>query len=154
MRVTKWGEYGILICMYLASREGDGAVGAVDIAEVQKIPLQYTQQILQRLRKGGIIKSVRGPRGGYCLKKNSSEINLKEIFAAAEGDTFRVICQESPLGLEWCGGHDQCGLKEVWRDLKATVDAVLESKTLASILAKHHSPYHKKNPNLVQVGTR
>ena len=79
MKITKWGEYGILCCVYLAQNNGNRAVGAGEISESQSIPLQYTHQILQRLRKGGIIESLRGPHGGYRLAKSAENTTLKDI---------------------------------------------------------------------------
>lgn len=132
MRITKWGEYGILCCIYLA-RKGEGhSVGAAELAQHQAIPLQYTQQILQRLRRGGVIVSVRGPGGGYKLSRDAALIHLKDILCAAEGNTFEIICESKSIP---CSRYDSdCVLQPVWRELKEKVDEVLESKSLASII--------------------
>ena len=130
MRITKWGEYGILCCVYLA-RKGEGAcVGASEIAEFQSIPLQYTQQILQRLRKGGVIVSVRGPGGGYRIAREPGRISLKEILDAAEGYTFQVICEAKTIKCDSAA----CLLRDTWYELKAAVDRVLADKSLADLL--------------------
>lgn len=150
MRVTKWGEYGILCSLYLARNSSRGAVGASEISEAQSIPLQYTQQILQRLRKGGIIESERGPHGGYKLSRTPQETNLKEILYAAEGDTFQVICDADPIYPDKCG-TDPCGLHDVWNDLKAAVDELLSSRTLAWVLERESQA---QAPQLVQVGRK
>ena len=133
MRITKWGEFGILCCLYLARRAEKAPVGATDIAAAQMIPLQYTQQILQRLRKGKIIESVRGPHGGYRLVRTPAATTLREILYAAEGDTFENICEVNPVYPEMCGNR-ACGLKVVWEDLKVAIDQLLEKRTLAEIL--------------------
>lgn len=138
MRITKWGEFGILCSLYLASKHNQqSSVGASEIAETQGIPLQYTQQILQRLRKGNIIESVRGPKGGYRIAQAPEAISLKHVMYAAEGDTFEVICDTNPVHLEQCSTEHQCGLRSVWRDLKTTVDEFLASRTLADVLKDH-----------------
>jgi Rrf2 family iron-sulfur cluster assembly transcriptional regulator len=134
MRVTKWGEYGILCSLYLARQQHDGPIGASEIAEAQQIPIQYTQQILQRLRKGNIIQSVRGPKGGYALTRPPELTTLKEILYAAEGDTFEVLCESQPIYNELCESR-HCGLKSVWIDLKRAVDHLLDQRTLASIMS-------------------
>lgn len=141
MRATKWGEYGVLCSVYLASRykeNPESAVGATEIADSQRIPVQYTQQILQRLRKGDIIESVRGPKGGYRITRPPSLINMKEILYAAEGDTFEVICDSSPIYEGLCNQGFSCALKEVWRDLKVAIDELLEKRTLELLLEKHN----------------
>lgn len=133
MRVTKWGEYGILCSLYIARNYVDGPVGAAEIADGQQIPLQYTQQILQRLRKGNIIRSVRGPKGGYTLSEPPERTTLKAILYATEGDTFEVICDAHPVYSERCV-DSVCGLRPVWQELKTAVDSLLEQRTLAGIM--------------------
>jgi Rrf2 family iron-sulfur cluster assembly transcriptional regulator len=132
MRVTKWGEYGILCCLYLARRYSETAVGAADIADAQVIPIQYTQQILQRLRKGKIIRSIRGPHGGYRLAREPEAISLKDILYAAEGATFEVLCEENPIH-ETCG-IEGCGLSQIWYDLRTQIDMILAARTLAMLM--------------------
>lgn len=116
------------------------SVTAQDIAKTQSIPLQYTHQILQRLRKGEIVESVRGPKGGYKLSRIPSEINLRQVLEASEGTTFEVICDSSPPYGDKCGQEHHCALSGVWRELKATIDATLEQKTVGD-LVRHHDFY-------------
>jgi len=140
MRITKWGEYGILCCIHLAKRGTEVAVGAAELSKYQAIPLQYTQQILQRLRRGKIVVSVRGPGGGYKLSRDPSLINLKDILYAAEGNTFEVICDNHTIP---CHKYpSRCVLQPVWRQLKEKVDELLEGQSLASLVqaATHVSP--------------
>ncbi len=135
MRITKWGEYGILCCLHLAKRADSGPIGAVDIANSSKISLEYTHQILQRLRKGGVITSARGPHGGYLLAETPDKITLKQILQSTEGDTFEVICEHDPIDIEGrCQAGSSCALRGVWMDLKTSIDAVLQSKTLAQLV--------------------
>jgi Rrf2 family iron-sulfur cluster assembly transcriptional regulator len=135
MRITQWGEFGALCCIYMARKQTDestreNSVSAAELSHALSIPLQYTQQILQRLRKGDVIISVRGPGGGYLLSKDPKQITLKDILSAAEGETFEIICEHKTV-LEEC--HEpgfSCGLKPVWYELKDAVDKLLASKTL------------------------
>jgi Rrf2 family protein len=138
MHITRWGEYGILCSLYLArDYSPDSSVGAAEIAETQGIPLQYTQQILQRLRKGEIIESVRGPHGGYKLTTTPEKISLRKILYAAEGETFEIVCDANPVYEGRCdNAAHACGLKLVWTDLKVAIDELLEKENLASLLAK------------------
>lgn len=139
MRVTKWGECGILCGMHLAQRHGGAQVGAQEIADAHGLDLQYTQQVLHRLKKGGIIDSTRGPKGGYRLSRHPSEINLKDILYASEGDTFQILCDSSPLhpnpispGL--CATQETCSLHAVWQELRSAIDSLLEQKSLAYLV--------------------
>ena len=139
MRITKWGEYGILFSLYLAKAGSQQAVGAAELAEFHSIPLQYAQQILQRLRRGGIVKSIRGPGGGYQLEAPPAEVNLKMILCAAEGDTFEVICATHPLLVDVCAVPNCCAVHQLWSDLKASIESLLEQHTLADMLLNHRS---------------
>ena len=140
MRITRWGEYGILCCLHLAKNGADQAIGASEIARTQSIPIKYAQQILHRLRKGGVIKSIRGPRGGFLLTRTPDKINLKEILYAAEGGTFKVMCEVDPIRHpQRCDPESSCCLRFVWQDLKRAIDAVLEEKTLALLMDKQRS---------------
>ena len=133
MRFTKWGEYGILFCVHLGREKSQ--VGAAELGAAHNIPTQYAQQILHRLRKGGIITSTRGPRGGFQLVKAPEDITMKDILTAAEGSTFELMCHESPL-FEACGSESHCTVQLVWRELKSKIDEALEGMTLASLLAR------------------
>lgn len=142
MRITKWGECGILCALHLAQHHADAPVGASEIATAQGLDLQYTHQVLQRLRKGGIIESARGPHGGYSLVRPSGEITLREILYAAEGDTFQIICDYAPIHPDatapsQCADKTTCGLYAVWQDLRKGIDALLEARTLADVLKLH-----------------
>ena len=137
MRITKWGEYAILFCVYLASRGKDmPPAGATEIGGAYNIPTQYAQQILHRLRKGSIIKSVRGPHGGFQLLHTPEETNLKQILHAAEGTTFEIICEGSS-SLDSDGiAASPCSLRAIWMDLKKSVDQILEETSLSELATK------------------
>ena len=135
MRITQWGEYGVLLSSYIAKRDHDGAstVGAAEIARAQDIDIQYAQQILQRLRKGGIIRSERGPSGGYRLCRPASEITLLDILVATEGDSFEVICDSKPINSTRCASQSSCGLRGIWYDLKDHMNVFLRKYTLEEL---------------------
>ena len=141
MRITQWGEYGVLIAVYLACKQttagrDDTIIAAAEIAEAQGIALQYAQQILLRLRDGEIVESVRGPHGGYRLTKPPGEISLLEVLLAAEGASFEVICDTKPIRLPQCIKGNSCFLQEVWRGLKDNMDAYLKKYTLARLASE------------------
>lgn len=137
MRITKWGEYGILCSLSLANRYGGEAIGAAELADDHNIPLQYTQQILQRLRRGGIVSSVRGPGGGYQLARPAESVTLKEILEVTEGGTFAVICDQNTIHADCHSSDRPCGLRNVWTGLRGVIDEYLSSHTLASLCEYH-----------------
>jgi Rrf2 family protein len=136
MRITQWGEYGIHCAAFIAQKQREGltAVPANDIAAAQNIALDYTQQILQRLRKANIVKSVRGPQGGYQLARDAKDISLQDLLIAAEGDTFEVICETKPLSNERCAAGAHCNLRPLWFALKDHVNTFLTKYNLQQIV--------------------
>jgi Rrf2 family iron-sulfur cluster assembly transcriptional regulator len=151
MRITQWGEYGIHFSAYLAEKyRGDTpVVNAAEIAAEQNIAMQYAQQILLRLREGGIIESVRGPRGGYRLIRDPREITLYDVIMAAEGGTIEVICESKPLSLERCSPKTHCNLRSVWFGLRDQVDSYLKGLSLEYLLQEPES-----NDFPIQIGRR
>lgn len=141
MRITQWGEYAAHFCIYLARehRSGRELISASEISEMLKLDLLYAQQILQRLRKGDIIKSIRGVNGGYCLTRSPDQISLKDIIVAAEGDTFEPLCENKPIDKEKCSAQSACGLRSVWYDLRTHIDNFLSSKSLHDLIDTNDS---------------
>ena len=86
MKITARTEYATLAVLELSLREGASHVQAKEIAEKQSIPLKFLEQILSQLRTAGVVKSVRGASGGYSLARAASEISLRDVVAAVEGD--------------------------------------------------------------------
>ena len=153
MRITQWGEYGVHFAVFLARRALDGVpmASAAEMAEAQHIDLQYAQQILQRLRRGDIVESFRGPQGGYRLKRRAQEITLLDILMATEGETFELLCDAKPLDGENCSSGTTCGLRRIWSDLRIHVDQFLSAYTL-EILALN--PTGVQTQNLINLPPR
>lgn len=139
MRVTKWGEYALLFCIYLGKQQTDGhaKVGAAELGTACRIPTAYAQQVLHRLRKAKVISSSRGPKGGFTLVKSPTDLTLREILLAAEGDTFEVMCDSHPLYSECSVDGFKCSLKSVWHDVKSAIDKTLDSISLKTIIDRN-----------------
>ncbi len=163
MRVTQWGEFGIhcAVCIADAERRGQIPIGGAEIARSQSISTDYVQQVLHRLKRGGIIESVRGPQGGYKLNRPAAEITLGDILSASEGDTFEVICETHPLNPERCNSGVNCALRDIWHELREHVNTFLESRSLEQLLNQtlQSGPPHQSNltpteSRPVQIGGR
>ena len=92
MRVTTWAEYGLIVSIHLARRAGQGPVAARELSEHERLPHDYVEQILLRLRRAGIIDSVRGAKGGYLLAREPQAVSVKDVIEASEHVTFEVNC--------------------------------------------------------------
>ncbi|MEO8029320.1 MAG: Rrf2 family transcriptional regulator [Gemmatimonadota bacterium] len=138
MRITTWAEYSLIISMHLAkrARSGSGPVAARDLAETEKLPADYVEQILLRLRRAGLVESVRGARGGYFMTKDPALISMRDIMAASERQTFEMNCEAHPVGEERCQPGSGCSIRPVWVAIQQTVDDLLGRVTLADLLAK------------------
>lgn len=136
MRVTTWTEYSLIIVLHLARRgeEGSGTVAARELAETERLPGDYVEQILLRLRRAGLIESVRGARGGYRLARPTGAISVRDVMTASEHQTFEVNCDTHPVDADRCGGGTSCSIRPVWQELQRRIDDLLESISVADLM--------------------
>lgn len=136
MRVTTWTEYSLIISLHLAKRVGSGGapVAARELADSERLPADYVEQILLRLRRAGLVESVRGARGGYYLAKPPSAISVKDVMSASEHQTFEVNCDSHPVDAARCSPVSTCSIRPVWHALQQRVDGLLASISLADLM--------------------
>jgi Rrf2 family protein len=134
MRITTWAEYGVICALHLARRTDDGPVTGRDIAARERLPGDYVEQILLRLRRAGIVASTRGAKGGYALAKPADDITVREIITAAELVTFDLHCETHPLDDARCAQSCDCSIRPVWMMLQKRIDEVLEGVRLGDLL--------------------
>ncbi|MCU0618840.1 MAG: Rrf2 family transcriptional regulator [Gemmatimonadaceae bacterium] len=135
MRITTWAEYGLICALHLARRQGDGPVTGKAIAAAEKLPTDYVEQILLRLRRAGIVNSTRGAKGGYVLAQAPIAVTVRDVIAASELTTFDVHCTSNPVDAERCADHASCSIRPVWQMLQARIDETLAGVRLADLLA-------------------
>lgn len=134
MRITTWAEYGLICSLHLARRAGEGPITGREIAAGERLPADYVEQILLRLRRAGLVNSTRGARGGYSLARPSEDITVREVIAASELGTFDLHCVTHPVGEERCAESQSCSIRPVWMMLQRKIDDVLDSVHLADLL--------------------
>ena len=117
MRVTTWTEYSLIISIHLAKRgrKGSGPVAARELADTERLPADYVEQILLRLRRAGLVESVRGAKGGYYLAKEPGAISVRDVMAASEHQTFEINCDTHPVDADRCNpgqpaASGRCGM--------------------------------------------
>lgn len=136
MRVTTWTEYSLIISLHLA-RRGQGAnapVAARELADAERLPADYVEQILLRLRRAGLVESVRGAKGGYYLARDPAHISVRDVMTASEHQTFEVNCESHPVDAERCRPGGACSIRPVWVALQQRVDDLLASISLADLM--------------------
>ena len=135
MRLTTKGRFAVTAMIDLALREDGGPVTLAGIAERQSISLSYLEQLFGKLRRHGLVSSVRGPGGGYCMAKPLPEVTVADI----------IVAVDEPLDATQCGGkqncHDEhrCMTHDLWTNLNRRMYDYLDSVTLASLVERQHA---------------
>jgi Rrf2 family protein len=132
MHVTAKADYAVRAVVELAG-SAQGSPRKVDeVAKAQSIPVSFLENILTQLRSAGIVRSQRGPEGGYWLAHPAEEVNLADIIRAVEGPLVGVRGQR-PEEVEYAGSAES--LRQVWVALRANLRKVLENVTVADVAA-------------------
>jgi Rrf2 family protein len=134
VRITTLAEYGVICALHLARRVSQGPVTGRDIAARERLPVDYVEQILLRLRRAGLVQSTRGARGGYALARPAEEISVRDVIAASELTTFDLHCVSHPVEEERCSASHACSIRPVWVLLQQRIDDVLASVRLSDLL--------------------
>jgi Rrf2 family protein len=134
MKLSTRGRYATLALLDLALHQGQRPAQLKDIAQRQEISLPYLEHLVTPLIAGGIVRSIRGARGGVWLAKAPEEIKLSEVLQLVEGSTAPVECIDNP-GV--CSRSASCVTRDVWSELKKAMDDVLESTTLQDLVERH-----------------
>lgn len=134
MQVSTKTEYG-LRCLVLLARQAPGASLAIsEIAEQEKLPRAYIQQILLKLRRSGIVKSIRGTDGGFALAMDPERISLATIVGALEGVPFEDTCSRFNQKAD-CGHLSSCSIQPIWAMVSRRLWETLEGITLRQLSA-------------------
>lgn len=134
MRITTLAEYGVICALHLAKRVGEGPVTGREIAELERLPVDYVEQILLRMRRAGIVKSTRGAHGGYALARTAEDVSVRDVIAASELQTFDLHCVTHPVEEQRCSSSHTCSIRPVWMLLQQKIDNVLDGVRLADLL--------------------
>jgi len=136
MRITTLAEYGVICALHLARRASEGPITGREIADLERLPPDYVEQILLRLRRANLVRSTRGAHGGYALARPADQISIRDVIEASETMTFDLHCVSHPVGEERCSSSHNCSIRPVWMLLQRKIDDVLGSVRLADLLAE------------------
>ena len=140
MRLTTKGRFAVTAMVDLAMRGGKTPLTLAAISERQKISLSYLEQLFGKLRRNNIVKSVRGPGGGYNLAKPAAQLNVADIIVAVEEQIDSRQCE----GREPCMGEKRCMTHDLWESLNDTVLNFLAGVTLADLVQKQNTKNAQK----------
>lgn len=132
MRLTTKGRYAVTAMLDLALHCEGGPIALADIAARQGLSLSYLEQLFVRLRRNGLVKSARGPGGGYCLGRPAAEISVAAVIRAVDETVDATRCG----GQENCQDSERCLTHDLWVDLSHQIEGFLGRITLASLVAR------------------
>jgi Rrf2 family protein len=130
MHVTAKADYAVRAVVELADSSQGSPRKVEDIAQAQGIPVSFLENILTQLRSSGVVRSQRGPEGGYWLAHPATEVSLAQVIRAVEGPLVGVRGQR-PEEIEYSGSAE--ALQQVWIALRANLRKVLDEVTVADV---------------------
>ena len=134
MKLSTKGRYGLRAVLDLALNSKDQVVPLSEIAVRQNISISYLEQLISKLRKAGIVQSIRGAQGGYKLAKDPAKLSVGEILRALEGSLDPVDCAEITGEGEACGAADNCVTKYVWMRISDSINNAVDTIVLSELM--------------------
>ena len=136
MRLSTKGRYAVMAMADLAQHEAaNRPVSLADIAQRQEISLSYLEQLFAKLRRSGLVKSVRGPGGGYRLSRPAGDMRIADVIVAVDEPIAATRCK--PGSAKGCtGGGARCVTHDLWEELGRQIHVFLSSVSLADVVEK------------------
>jgi len=130
MKLSTKGRYAVSAMFCLAAYGEDKAMHAVDIATKEGIPLPYLEQLLLKLKKARLVKSLRGPGGGYLLARRPAKISIGDVIRAADGPVALAECVPRAGA---CPRSGCCSTRSLWGELSTKISNLLDSTSLVDL---------------------
>lgn len=134
MKISTKGRYALRLMIDLGKNENGDYVSLKDISERQELSVKYLEQIISTLQKAGLLKSQRGPNGGYMLSKPPSHYTVGSILRITEGTLAPVSCLENNPNT--CDRLHSCATIDFWTGLYNAINDYVDSITLADLIEK------------------
>ncbi|MBI5638915.1 MAG: Rrf2 family transcriptional regulator [Nitrospirae bacterium] len=149
LKLSTKGQYGVRAMFEIASGYGRGPITIREISEKQDVSVAYLEQILNKLRKSGMIQSVKGPGGGYVLSREPDRISIGEILRELEGPVAITSCLDPKEG---CLRVEGCVTHLLWKSLGEKIEGFLDAMTLDDLLKGNQVIEIKKKEKNRQPG--
>lgn len=140
MKLSTRCRYAVRSLLDLALHSNGDLVLLKDIAKRQAISVKYLESIFSTLRKAGIIKGIRGAKGGYLLIKDPAKVTIYDVVYAMQGFIAPVGCVDDTCS---CNRTEECMTREMWNELTEAISKTLKSYTLADLVLRHKR-HHKQ----------
>jgi Rrf2 family protein len=133
LRISRKIDYGLRAMIYLASIPMDSVVPFREIARQMDVPEDFLAKILKTLVDQGLVKSTRGPHGGYALARNPAEVSFLDVIEAVEGPVALNVCLD---GEDACGHSTSCTMVDIWRQGQERMLDVYRQSRLSDLAFK------------------
>ncbi|MCZ6853647.1 MAG: Rrf2 family transcriptional regulator [Gammaproteobacteria bacterium] len=133
MRLTTKGRYAVTAMLDIALHRNAGPVSVIDIAARQGISAAYLEQLVSKLKRAGLLRSCRGPGGGYQLEREVTEVNISDVILAVGEGVDATRCH----GSADCQDGVKCLTHDLWAELSQEIDNFLAGITLKSLIERH-----------------
>ena len=133
MRLSTKGRYGLRLMTTLASCYQEGPVSADTLATSQDISAKYIHVLMTGLRSSGLVRTIRGPHGGYACARHPKTITALDILTVLEGEITFADCTTDD---DQCSRRQQCATHHLWMDVTEKIRDILSQTTLADLVAK------------------
>lgn len=141
MKISTKGKYGLRAMIDLAQYSEQETVSISSIAQRQKISESYLEQLVAKLKKAGLVISIRGAAGGYRLARPASDISVGDVLRALEGDVRAVICTAQTE--EGCEGEELCVTKYVWQRINESIEKTVDEMMIDQLVAESRKAQEK-----------
>jgi len=139
VKLSTKGRYAVTALADIALQGGDKLVTLAEIAARQDVSLAYLEQLFVRLRKAGLVESVRGPGGGYRLGRPADKLRIIDIMSAVDETVSAIRCEDGAE--QGCGGsRAKCLTHDLWEQLSSHVHVFLSQVTIADVIGNTLAP--------------
>jgi len=132
LKLSTKGQYGVRAMFEVARNYGKGTTTIKEISERQDVSVSYLEQLLNRLRRAGLVDSVKGPGGGYVLTREPAQVTIGDILRVLEGPVAITSCMDPSA--DGCERVDSCVARLLWKSLGERIEKFLDQITLQELL--------------------
>lgn len=136
MRLSSKGRYGVRAMLDLAIHEAIGPVSIKNISQREGISVNYLEQIFNQLRRAGLVRSIRGPGGGFLLTSSPKDITVMDIIKALKVPVVPVFCLDKEDGISQCERVNSCASRLLWQKLGDKIKEILKGTSLEDLLVE------------------
>ena len=140
MKVSTRGRYGLRVLLDVALHQEQGPVALRDVSHRQAISHKYLWQVVNPLQAAGILRAIRGSRGGYVLARAPEEVSIRDIVSILEGPVTVVACVTDPKA---CDHSVSCTAHDAWAEIEKKLNDAMSSITLKELIRRHREQQNR-----------